>query len=181
MTIRDVQADFGYKAPAASTGEVISSSIVGGGGIYLARNSYDAGPFGAYLTELTALDTILTVGGQNFFVEQGAGQGMKLVVDWITAPAGGTSIRTQLVTSAALDNASISNPTVMIDFGVLPVAMFFQGYRQIMTLPRSASWQRFLSLRVITVGTMTQGAFVSWLGLDVDSEILGYVEGFSIK
>jgi len=92
------------------------------------------------------------VGGQNFFVEQGAGQNMKLVIDWVSAPAGGTSVQTQLITSSGIDNASISSSLVMIDFGVLPVSMFFAGYRQIQPLPRSASWRRFLSLRIITAG-----------------------------
>ena len=94
----------------------------------------------------------------NYFVENGVGHGMKLVVDWVVAPVGGTSIQTQLITSAAATSASISSGTAMINFGVLPLANFFQGYRQIMTLPRSASWQRFLSLQITTVGTFTAGS-----------------------
>jgi hypothetical protein len=176
--MRDVCADFGYQPPTSSTGEVVSSSIVGTAGTYLAPNSFDSGPYGAALTELTALDTILTVGGQNFFVEQGAGQGMKLCVDWISAPAGSGTIQTQLITSAS---SSLSSTVIMIDFGAMPLSTFFQGYRQIMALPRSSAWQRFLSLQVITTATMSAGSYCAWLGLDVDSEVLGYVEGFSIK
>jgi hypothetical protein len=179
--MRDVCADFGYKPPTGSTGEVISSSIIGSAAAYLAANSFDSGPYGASLTELTALDTILSVGGMNYFVEQGAGQGLKLCVDWVTAPIGTGTIQTQLITSAGADNASLSSATVMIDFGAQPVALFVAGYRQIMPLPRSNAWKRFLSLKVTTSGTLTQGAYVAWLGLDVDSEVLGYVEGWSIK
>jgi hypothetical protein len=69
----------------------------------------------------------------------------------------------------------------MIDFGALPVLTFVAGYRQIMMLPRSSVWQRYLTLQVITTGTMTAGAYVAWLGLDVDSAVPGYAEGFSIK
>ena len=181
MTVRDVAADFGYKPPTSSTGEVISSSIVGAAGTYLAANSFDSGPYGAALTELTAGDQILTVGAQSFFVESGAGQGLKLCIDWVTAPVGTGTIRAQLFTSAAPDLAPLESALVMIDFGALPVAMFPQGYRQIQQLPRSASWKRFLSLQVITTGAMTQGAYVSWLGLDVDSVELGGVAGFPIK
>jgi hypothetical protein len=181
MTIRDVAADFAYKPPTGSTGEVVSSSIVGNPGPYLAPNSFDSGPYGAALTEFTALDTILSVGGMNYFVEQGAGQGMQLVVDWVAAPVGGGTIQTQLLTSASASNASVSSALVMVDFGALPVATFFQGYRQIMPLPRSSSWQRFLSLRITTTAALTQGAYVSWLGLDVDSAVLGYADGVAIK
>jgi hypothetical protein len=180
VTIRDVANDFGYQAPTASTKEVISSSIVGTAGTYLAPNSFDSGPYGAALTELTALDTILSVGGTNYFVEQGAGQGMKLCVDWATAPIGGTSLQAQLIT-CAYSNMTTVTPTTMIDFGALPISMFFQGYRQIMTLPRSNAWQRFLTMRVVTTGAMSAGSYVAWLGLDIDSEVLGYAEGFSIK
>ena len=178
MTIRDVAADFGYKPPTSSSLEVITSSIVGAAQTYVAPNSFDSGPYGAALTELTALDTILSVGGTNYFVEQGAGQGMKLCVDWVSAPVGSGTIQTQLITSAS---SSLLSPMVMIDFGALPLSIFFQGYRQIMALPRSNAWQRFLSLQVITTATMSAGSYVAWLGLDLDSEVLGYVEGFSIK
>jgi hypothetical protein len=181
LTIRDVIADFGYQPPNSSTGEVVSASIVGSAETFVAPNSFDSGPYGAALTELTALDTILTVGGQNFFVEQGAGQGMKLCVDWITAPVGSGTIQTQLVTSASASNASISSATVMIDFGALPVAAFVAGYRQIMALPRSAAWQRYLTLRVITTGAMSAGAYVAFIAMDLESTVLGYAEGYSIK
>ena len=100
MTIRDVLCDFTYQPPSSAGPEIVSASIVGSPQTFLARNSYDAGPFGAALTELTALDTILTVGGQNFFVEQGAGQDMKLVVDWVSARWAGLRVQTQLITSA---------------------------------------------------------------------------------
>jgi hypothetical protein len=179
MTVRDVAADFGYQPPTSSSVEICSASIVGPAGTYVAPNSYDAtSGGGAYLTELTVNDTILSVGGINYFVEGGAGFGMRLVVDWITAPAGSGTIRTQLITSAS---SSLSSTTVMIDFGALPVLTFVAGYRQIMMLPRSPAWQRYLSLQILTTGTMTAGAYVAWLGLDIDSAVPGYAEGFSIK
>jgi len=178
VTLRDVAVDFGYQPPTSSTVEVISSSIVGPASTYIAGNSLDSGPYGAALTELTALDTILSVGGMNYFVEAGIGQGLKLVVDWVTAPVGSGSLDVQLITSAS---ATLSAPTVMIEFGALPVSQFYAGYRQIATLPRSGNWLRFLGLQVTTTGTMTAGGYVAWCGLDVDSEVLGYVEGYSIK
>ncbi len=178
MTVRDVCADFGYQPPTSSAVEIASASIVGAAGTYLAPNSFDSGPYGAALTELTALDTILSVGGMNYFVEQGAGQGMRLCVDWIVAPAGSGNIQTQLITCAT---SNLSPPLVMIDFGARPVAMFFRGYRQIMPLPRSSSWQRFIGLQIVTSGTLTQGSYVSWLAMDLDSAISGYASGFPIK
>jgi hypothetical protein len=179
VTIRDVAADFGYKPPTSTSVEVCSASIVGPAGTYIAPNSYDAtSGGGAYLTELTALDQILSVGGINYFVEHGAGFGMRLVVDWISAPVGSGTIHTQLLTSAS---SSLSTTAVMMDFTALPLSTFFAGYRQMMILPRSSAWQRYLTLQVITTATMTAGSYVAWLGLDVDSEVLGYAEGYSIK
>ena len=178
MTIRDVSADFGFVPQTASSAQVVTTSIVGVAGTYLGVNSFDSGPYGAYLTEFSPMDTILSVGGQNFFVEAGAGGNMKLVVDWVTAPLGGTSVRTQLITCPT---SNMSTPVTMIDFGVIPITSIPVGTRQIMTLPRSNAWARFLGVQIITAGTMSAGAFVSWLGLDVDSEVLGYADGFQIK
>jgi hypothetical protein len=178
MTIRDVSADFGFVPQTASSAQVVSTSIVGGPNTYLGINSFDSGPFAAYLTEFSPMDTILTVGGQNFFVEAGAGGNMKLVIDWTTAPLGGTSVRTQLITAAT---SNMSTPTVMIDFGIIPIASVPVGTRQIMALPRSNAWARYLAVQVVTAGTMSAGAFVSWLGLDVDSIVQGYASGFPIK
>lgn len=187
MTVRDVCNDFGYKPPTATSVEVCSASIVGAGGTYIAPNSYDAtSGGGAYLTELTALDTILSVGGINYFCESGAGFGMRLVVDWVTAPVGTGTIDAQLITSARpeLTFDQYGNPlsfTAMLDFGALPVSQFFAGYRQIAMLPRSSNWQRYLGLQIITTGTMTAGSYIAWLALDLDSEVLGYESSFTIK
>lgn len=178
MTIRDVQADLGFQPRTASTAEIAATSIVGGSGAYVAQNSYDTGPYNAHLTEFSPLDQILSVGGQNYFVESGTGQGLKVCIDWVTAVQGFGSIQSQLITSAAL---SLSSPVTMIDFGVQPATMFFQGYRQIQLLPRSASWLRWIGLQVITSGFFFQGSFVSWLALDLDSVEQGYASGFPIK
>jgi hypothetical protein len=180
LTIRDVNNDFGYQPPTSSTGEVITYPIVGGPQTYLAPNVYDAtSGGGAFLTELTVNDTILCVpGGFNFFMESGTGQGMRVCIDWTTAPQGSGTIDTQLITCAS---PSMSSPTVMIEFGALPVSQFYAGLRQLAMLPRSSNWQRYIGVQVTTTGTMSAGAFVSWIGLDFDSEVLGYAEGFSIK
>jgi len=185
MTVRDVCADFGYQPPTATSKEICTGSIVGPAGTYLAPNSYDAtSGGGAYLTELTALDQILSVGGVNYFLESGAGFGMRICVDWVTAPVGGTSIQTEVLTSTS-SAMPPSNPpivtTTMIDFGPVAISNVPAGTRQIMSLPRSSQWQRYIALQVITTGTMTAGAFVAWLAMDLDSALLGYAEGFSIK
>lgn len=143
MTVRDVAVDFAYQPPTGSRAEICTGSIVGTAQTFLAPNSYDAGPFGTYLTEFSPMDTILSAGGQNLFVETGTGQGMKLCVDWVTAPAGSGTIQTQLITCAL---SNMSTPLVMIDFGAQLLSRFVAGYRQIMMLPRSNQWARFLSL-----------------------------------
>lgn len=171
MTIRDFQADFSNTAGSAST------SIIGAAGTYLAANSYDTGPLGASLTELTAGDTVLSV-NSNAFRDLGGGEPLKLVVDWVIAPLGGTSADVQLITSAT---AALGTPTIIVDFGVQVIATLVKGYRQIITLPRTASYLQYLGVQAVTVGTMTAGAFIAFLTHDVDSVVQGYASGFSIK
>lgn len=188
MTIRDVQNDFAYQPPTATSKEICTGSIVGPAGVYLAPNSYDgSGIGGAYLTELTAMDQVLSVGGLNHFVENGAGFGMRLCVDWVTQPIGSGTIDTQLITNATpnLTHDVFNNPipyTVMIDFGPLPFSAFVPGYRQIAALPRSSNWGRYLGVQITTTGTITQGGnYVAWLAMDLDSQIQGYADGWTIK
>lgn len=172
MSIRDVQADFTYTTNSSTF------SIAGAAGTYLAPNSYDTSPLGAYLTELTAADTQLS-GNLNTFRDMGGGERMWLVVDWITAPNTLTSCRTELITSAS---SSMSAPVVMIDFGVVAIATLVAGYRQIAALPRSTAWLQWIGLQVITAGsTGTTGSIIAWLAKDIDAVALGYASGFSIK
>ena len=89
---------------------------------------------------------------------------------------GDGSVRTQLFTCA--DAAfNPSNLTVMIDFGALPAAKLPKGSRQTWKLPSSSAWQRYIGVRVITTSPMQSGAFMAWLGLDVDSPVGGYAAG----
>lgn len=171
MTIRDVQASFTDSASSAST------SIVGVAGTYIAPNSVDTSPLGTFLTELTAADTQLSA-NVNAFRDLGGGEPLWLVIDWIQAPTGGTSVDMQLITSAS---SSLSSPTTMLDFTAIAIAGLPKGFRQIAKLPRSASWLQWLGLQAVTVGTMTAGAYVAWLGKDIDSVVMGYASGFSIK
>ncbi len=171
MTIRDVQADFCYTSSGAST------SIVGAAGTYIAPNSYDTSPLGAYLTELTAADTQLS-GNVNTGRDLGGGERIWLVIDWVTAAAGGTNCDIQLITSAS---SSLSSPTVIYDFTAIVTATLVKGYRQIAPLPRSASYLQWLGVQAVTTGTYTTGAYIAWLGKDLDAQVLGYASGFSIK
>lgn len=171
MTIRDLQADFSNTSASAST------SIIGAAGTYIAANSYDTSPLGAFLTELTAADTQLSANA-NAYRELGGGERIWLCIDWITAPAGGTSVDMQLITSAA---SSLSSPVIMLDFQVVAIANLPKGTRQILALPRSTSWLQWLGVQAVTVGTMSAGAFIAWLGKDIDAVNLGAASGFSIK
>lgn len=177
MSIRDFQASF------TDTSSGNSLSIVGAAGTYIAPNSLDTSPLGAYLTELSANDTQLSA-NVNTGRDLGGGDEIFLVIDWVTAPVGGTSADVQLITSAA---SSLSSPTVMYDFGVQVIAnltgptQYGKYVRQIAALPRSANWLQWLGLQIVTVGTMTAGACIAWLAKDVDSVVLGYASGFSVK
>jgi hypothetical protein len=70
----------------------------------------------------------------------------------------------------------------MVDFTAVAIATLVKGYRQLIKLPRSSAWLQWLGVQAITVGTTsTTGAFIAWLGKDVDSVVQGYASGFSIK
>ena len=172
MTIRDVQCDFSYTSSSSSF------PIFGAAGTYIFPNTYDTSPLAAYLTAFSSNDTQLS-GNVNTFRDMGGGDPLWLVVDWTQAVNTLTSVRTELITSAA---SSLSAPVVMIDFGVVAVASFVAGFRQIMRLPRSAAWLQYIGVQCITAGsTGTTGAAVAWLGNDVDAIVQGYASGFSIK
>jgi hypothetical protein len=172
MSIRDVQADFSYTATSSSF------PIFGAAGTYLLPNTYDTSPLGAYLTELSANDTLLSA-NTNAFRDLGGGERIWLVVDWVVAPNTLTSCQTELITSAS---SSLSAPVVMINFGAVVIASLTAGTRQIMALPRSNQWLQYLGVQIITVGsTGTTGAVVAWLAKDIDSVVQGYASGFSIK
>lgn len=171
MTIRDLQADF------SNTGAAASTSIVGVAGTYIAPNSYDTSPLGAFLTEVSANDTQLSA-NVNTYRELGGGERIWLCIDWVTAPTGGTTVDMQLITSAS---SSLSGPVVMIDFTAVAIATLVKGYRQIMALPRATTWLQWLGVQAVTVGTMGAGAFIAFLAKDLDSVDFGAASGFSIK
>lgn len=172
MTIRDYQNSFTDTASGSTT------SIVGAAGTFIAPNSIDTSPLGTLFTELTAGDTTLSA-NSNTYRDLGGGERLWLVVDWITAPNNLTSVDVQLITSAS---SSLSSPVVMYDFGAVVIANLTKGTRQIAALPRSTSWLQWLGLQAITVGTTpTTGAYIAWIGKDVDAVQLGGASGFSIK
>lgn len=171
MTVRDFQASFTDTATQAYV------DITGVAGTYLAPNSYDTSPLAGFLTELTAADTQLS-GNVNTYRDFGGGDPLWLVVDWIVAPLGGTSVDMQLITSAA---SSLSSPVIMLDFQVVVIASLPKGTRQALRLPRSTAWLQWLGLQAVTVGTMTAGRFIGFLTKDLDAFDLGGASGFSIK
>lgn len=172
MSILDIQANFSANPSNAYT------SVVGAAGTYIAANSYDTSPLGAYLTELSAADTQLSA-NVNTFRDLGGGAPMWWVVDWIQAPNNLTSVDMQLVTSAA---SSLSSPVVMVDLTAIAIATLIKGYRQLIKLPRSASWLQWIGVQAVTAGTTsTTGQFISWLALDIDAVQLGYASGYSVK
>lgn len=172
MSVLDIQANFSATSSSPST------SVVGAAGTYLAANSYDTSPLAAYLTELTAADTQLSA-NVNTMRDLGGGRPIYWVVDWVTAPNNLTTVDMQLITSAS---SGLGSDTVIADFTAIAIATLVKGYRQIMILPRSASYLQWLGVQAVTAGTTsTTGAFISWLALDIDSVVQGYASGYSIK
>lgn len=197
MSIRDTQNDFGFVESTLSSPPVQTNSIAGVTQTFLARNTWDTGQLGAYLTELAPNDQILTIGAQFIFVDQGGCDSLKFCINWTTAvvPAAGLlnpTLDVQLITSVGptLTHDAYGNPidfSVMVDFGPQPASNFVAGYRQLASLPRSANWLRYIGVQIVPAPynngspIFTQGAFVSWIGLGFEGNVLGYVEGFSIK
>ncbi len=172
MTIRDFQFSF------TDTSSGSTASIVGAAGTYIAPNSIDTSPLGTLFTELTAGDTTLSA-NTNTYRDLGGGERLWLVIDWVTAPNNLTTVDMQLITSAS---SSLSSPVVIYDFTAIAIATLVKGYRQIAALPRSTAWLQWLGLQAVTVGTTsTTGAYIAWIGKDVDSVQLGGASGFSIK
>jgi hypothetical protein len=170
MTMRDVQASF----TDAATPYV---DITGAAGTYLAPNSIDLSPLGSYLTEQSFSDTQLSA-NVNAGRDIGVTDKLWLIVDWIVAPVGGTSTQIQLITSA---NVSLSSPVVIYDSTAVAIASTPKGFRFKVNLPDSAAYLQWLGLQVITVGTMTGGRYMAWLGMDAETNVSGYASGFSIK
>jgi hypothetical protein len=170
MTMRDVQASFTDAA-------VPYVDITGAAGTYLAPNSIDTSPLGAYLTEQSVADTQLSA-NVNTGRDLGVNGKLWLIVDWIVAPLGGTSTDIQLITSAS---SALSSPVTLYDSGAVVIATTTKGFRFKVPLPDSAAYLQWLGLQVITVGTMTAGRYMAWLGLDAESAIPGYASGFSVK
>lgn len=172
MTIRDFQNSF------TDTSAAVTMSVVGAAGTYLAPNTIDMSPLGAYLTEQSAADTTLSA-NVNAYRELGGGERIWLVVDWIVAPLTNTACQSQLITSAA---SGLGTPTVMIDFTAVAIATLVKGYRQIAALPRSTSWLQYLGFQVVTTGSSaTAGQCMAFLTKDVDAVQFGAASGFSIK
>jgi pseudouridine-5'-phosphate glycosidase len=84
----------------------------------------------------------------------------------------------QLITSASV---TLSAPVVLLDLTATAIATLTAGYRQIIALPRSLAYLEWLGLQAVTVGTMTAGAYIAWIGKDVDAVNFGAASGFSIK
>lgn len=170
MTIRDFQASFTDAA-------VPYLDFTGAAGTYIAANSIDTSPLGGYFTEQSASDTQLSA-NVNAGRDIGSSEHQWLMIDVITAPTGGTSCDFQLITSAS---SSLSSPTILYDSQAIVIATLVKGYRIKVDLPDSASYLQWLGLQVVTVGTMTAGRIMAWIGADAETLVSGYASGFSIK
>jgi hypothetical protein len=174
--MRDVQASFTDSASSPSVSLATLTAAT-----YLAPNSIDTSPFGAYLSENIAADTQLSA-NVNTYRELGGGSRMWFVVDVITAvtaSGGAATIDFSLITSATSD---LGTPTTIYDFGAISKATLVAGYRLIAALPRTTTWLKWLGCQyIVATNTITTGAFVSWIGWDVDAVDLGGASGFSVK
>lgn len=177
MTMRDVQWSLTDTSAAAP---LDISTYTQAGSPYLAPNTIDTSPLGAYLTALTSADTQLS-GNVNTYRDLGGGSRMWIVIDVVTAvtSAGSATIDFALITSAS---TSLGSATTMYDFSAVGKANLTKGTRLIAALPRSTSWLQYVGLQ-LTIGTadLTGGKIVAWIAPDVDAVNLGGASGFSIK
>lgn len=83
------------------------------------------------------------------------------------APAGGTSVEFQIIDSP---NANMSSPRVLASTGAIVLADLPEGFLTFQPLPRAPGggrYQRYLSTRLVRVGTFT-GAAVWHSGITHD-------------
>ena len=169
MSILDLQVNF-----SGTTATSVGTTA----GTYLAPNTFDTGPLAAYFTANTASDTTLTTTSANAGRDLGGGERIWLVVDMIQTSVGGTNVNFQLVTQSV---STLASPTVVAQTGVIATATLIAGYRNIIALPRSNVYAQYIGVQTVTTGTYSAGTYYAWLAKDVDSVVLGYASGFSIK
>ena len=186
--IRDFECSFtdvrGQQAAYVDLTGAMGTNL--GPGTVLAPNSVDVGPFGSLLTELSANDQVLMERYPELLVRE-LGQSIALVIQWLQAPVAsiGTTatVRMQLVTGTDKDQFNnVPETAVIVDLGAIPTTAFSNGTRQVQRLPGSNAYRQYLAVQaLVTGGPLTAGQFMAWLGLDVDSPIMGYAEGVLIK
>lgn len=98
------------------------------------------------------------------FVNAGIGEPIRLLTTVDTAFVGGTSVRVEVIQSAAAD---LSSPDILVTGPTLLTAALVVGAR-LLDAPLPQNTKRYIGVRYITVGTFTAGA-VSTNGIeDVD-------------
>lgn len=97
----------------------------------------------------------------------GAGNELEIWASMVETAAGGTSMQMQLVTD---DNALLSTPTVHVQTPAIPTADLVAGYRfKITSIPKVNLGERYLGLRIVSVGTFTAGQVTAGIVTPGDS------------
>jgi len=153
MTIKDLQCEFTWSGTPNTASFSPSFSIVGPAQAFFCPNGYDTGVNASFLTALSANDTLLQANGFYYFRDQGAGSTFKFCCDWVSGVSGAAdaTVQTQLVTSPF---STILNPAAPL-------------YRP--------------PVVITTSDTISAGACAAFLALDLESDVLGYADGFAIK
>lgn len=95
--------------------------------------------------------------------DAGRSSSIEILVQVTTTFTGGTSLKAEIITSAA---AALTSPTVIQSSDAVALATLVAGYKFRLSVPFGLT-ARYLGVQYVIVGTMTAGKIVAGLLLDV--------------
>lgn len=145
---------------------VLAGAAANGAGNILSTNTVDLAP--------------LTIGG-NQAGDTGAGEGLRVEFNVLTAPTVGTSVQFQII--QADDAALTSNVQVINQTDAIPIASLPAGTLVPVHLDRAAPYapKRYLGARIVNVGAIaTLSVFAAVVKDMQDVKNINYKSGFSV-
>jgi predicted RecA/RadA family phage recombinase len=110
----------------------------------------------------------------------GKGEPLDVAVHVVTAAAGGTSVRFQVI--QADDAALTSNVQVIVQTADIPVATLVAGASIPLTIDRVEPFgaKRYLGMRYVTVGAVSAGAYWAAITHDISDRQVNYPGGYTV-
>lgn len=110
----------------------------------------------------------------------GKGQPLEVVIEVVTAPAGGTTVQFQLIES---DDPAVSvNVQVIVQTDAIAIASLPVGTQVPLHYDRADPYpaRRYISLRYVLVGTFSAGAYFAGIVNVIADKQVNYASGFAV-